>query len=178
MAEHTKLPWYYCGEGNTICECGYIFGDDGDVYVAKVLNLDDGIDPVASAKTRIANIDFIIEACNYYENLKEQVNRLSEYIMLNVPGEPYDMAVVTDTAIRIMREYQHRISNLTASVMHCHGEEVRNRITLDKLHEAERKLDEAKESFGRIRKFPSACGDWYSDWYRMVADEALKKLES
>ena len=66
MAEHTPTPWEVDRPG---CPCGYIFGGNGEAYVAKVLSLDDDVDPVASEPARLANAEFIVRACNSHDEL-------------------------------------------------------------------------------------------------------------
>lgn len=65
MSQHTLGPWSFCGNGPhqaKPCACGCIFGDGGQVYVAKTLTLDDSVDPVASERQRDANTRLIAAA--------------------------------------------------------------------------------------------------------------------
>lgn len=62
-AKHTPGPWSYCGvQAKDPCPCGFVFGDGGQVYVAKALSLSDEVDPVADASTRHANTKLIAAA--------------------------------------------------------------------------------------------------------------------
>ncbi len=72
-ASHTPGPWAYCGHPQP-CECGYIFGDGGEVYIAKTLTLADEIDPVASKPQRVANARLIAAAPELLEALKAVVD--------------------------------------------------------------------------------------------------------
>lgn len=77
---HTAIPWEFCGNDKP-CTCGYIFGKDGQVYVAKVLNLADEIDPVCNEEMRIENIKFIVQACNTHDELVEALQRMVDYFV-------------------------------------------------------------------------------------------------
>lgn len=80
--KHTPLPWSGCHDGN--CSCGLIFSNAADMVVAYVasnckrdegVNLGEGL--VNTSEQFKANAKFIIEACNNYYSLKDQIASLT-----------------------------------------------------------------------------------------------------
>lgn len=59
-AKHTPGPWKACLNGE--CECGYVFGDGGDVYVARALGPGDEEDPRPTREMQKANARLIAAA--------------------------------------------------------------------------------------------------------------------
>lgn len=58
--KHTPGPWRACLDGE--CSCGYVFGDDGNVYVAKALGPDDEEEPHPTREVQKANARLIAAA--------------------------------------------------------------------------------------------------------------------
>lgn len=73
MAEtkFTEGPWRGCHNGT--CPCGYIFGDEGEVYVAQAIgpgNVQNGMpDPYPTEEAQTANAHLIAAAPELYEAL-------------------------------------------------------------------------------------------------------------
>lgn len=79
----TPGPWAECKDGN--CSCGYVFGAGGEVYVAKLLTLDDEVDPVAAFEQLTANAHLIAAAPELYEALAAMVARYASTDAWEVP---------------------------------------------------------------------------------------------
>jgi len=73
-------PYIICGEGPSIsetvsepkiCSCGYIFGADGDCYVAKIIDKGDEVDPYPSGDCRENIMRLMAKSYDMYLLLKE-----------------------------------------------------------------------------------------------------------
>lgn len=95
---HTPGPWQRCCQ-NKPRTCGYIFSADGQAYLAKVLELGDGVDPVCNDQDREANARLIAAAPDLLEALK-RIER-----MIGWCGHINDDAKLSDPPLRC--EYCH-----------------------------------------------------------------------
>lgn len=91
--KHTPTPWDYCGETrDEPCQCGYIFGDEGRVYIAKTLKYEtDSVDPVANDEFRKGNAQFIVKACNEYDALRSKLDKAREALKVYADEDNWDV---------------------------------------------------------------------------------------
>jgi hypothetical protein len=68
---HTKEPWVVCGTSRNGCTCGYIFGDNGEAYVAQALTIRNNVDPVASEDAAKDNARRIVACVNAFAGIPD-----------------------------------------------------------------------------------------------------------
>jgi len=95
---HTKGPWSACKGDKGGCQCGYIFGHGGNVYVAQALNewnVDElGPDPYPTLETGLANARLIAAAPEMLSSLRELLDIITEHDKLQyAKGSPIDRTV-------------------------------------------------------------------------------------
>lgn len=72
-ADHSPLPWEYCGCG----KCGLIWSIPADFHVATaIMKTEDG---EMTAEQRQANAEFIVKACNAYDQLVSAINMIFDF---------------------------------------------------------------------------------------------------
>jgi len=79
-AGHSPTPWKYCKGSSDPCTCGYIFTSCGTAYLAKVLDLNDGVDPVCGDETRAGNLAHILRCVNEREELLAALGELTSAV--------------------------------------------------------------------------------------------------
>lgn len=113
---------------------------------------------------RIAAIQSAHEAdIKRIANLESQINELASFIIREVPGEPSENQGAVDTAVRIIRKHQARISELEVA----HGdqaEELAERNRHIKAQEAllnwrSSKLDELEAELAKRKELPPLPGE-------------------
>lgn len=76
--KHTPGPWTVCGPTHGGRQCGFVFGDGGEVYVTRCFGPEDidDVDPVPALEQHVANAHLIRSAPAMYAALKECANAL------------------------------------------------------------------------------------------------------
>lgn len=113
MAEHTPTPWQGCKNGD--CQCGYIFGDEGEVYVAQALNPKNigpsGPDPYPTFECGQSNAKFIVRAVNCHDELLAALKEalaVCDSATMNDSDDPSDVSS-DQSALDKVRKRAHAI---------------------------------------------------------------------